>query len=176
MPKKGKQEEEIVAEEKLQAVVIADAFELGEAWAPLSFDGPPALFPLANVPLIDYTMELLVGAGVQEMYVFCGGGAHGAQLKTYLKTSQWCAAEPLAASLPPLLPLALSALASNTPPLLLARRTLPHPRRRLLCCFAQGQAAALEELPHAGGRQVGGRLPARVRQDAQRRLVDDPQW
>ena len=107
MPKKGKQEEEIVAEEKLQAVVIANAFELGEAWAPLSFDGPPALFPLANVPLIDYTMELLVGAGVQEMFVFCGGGAHGAQLKTYLKTSQWCATEPLAASLPRWLSVAL---------------------------------------------------------------------
>jgi translation initiation factor eIF-2B subunit epsilon len=91
--KKGKQqeEEEIVAEEKLQAVVIAQAFELEKSWAPLSCDVPPALFPLANVPLIDYTMELLVSAGVQEMFVFCGGGEHGRQIKAYLRTSQWCA-------------------------------------------------------------------------------------
>eukprot|EP01046_Picozoa_sp_COSAG06_P009960 COSAG06_NODE_533_length_14542_cov_17.021325_4_plen_139_part_00 len=94
--KKGKQqeEEEIVAEEKLQAVVIAQAFELEKSWAPLSCDVPPALFPLANVPLIDYTMQLLVGNGVKEIFVFCGGGEHGAKIKHYLKISQWCARQP----------------------------------------------------------------------------------
>ena len=95
--KKGKQqeEEEIVAEEKLQAVVIAQAFELEKSWAPLSCDVPPALFPLANVPLIDYTMQLLVGNGVKEIFVFCGGGEHGAKIKQYLKISQWCARRDL---------------------------------------------------------------------------------
>lgn len=91
MPKKGKEkeEEEIKAEDKLQAVVLAQAFELERAWAPLSADLPPALFPLANVPLIDYTMELLVSAGVKEIFVFCGGGEHGARIKQYIRTSQW---------------------------------------------------------------------------------------
>jgi translation initiation factor eIF-2B subunit epsilon len=73
------------------AVVKSQAFELEQAWAPLSSDLPPALFPLANVPLIDYTMELLVSAGVREIFVFCGGGEHGARIKQYIRTSQWCA-------------------------------------------------------------------------------------
>ena len=69
--------------------VTSQAFELEKAWAPLSSDLPPALFPLANVPLIDYTMELLVSAGVREIFVFCGGGEHGARIKQYIRTSQW---------------------------------------------------------------------------------------
>ena len=67
MPKKGKgnnNDDEIKAEEKLQAIVCAQAFDLSEQFKPLSDDVPPALFPLANVALIDYTMELLVAAGV----------------------------------------------------------------------------------------------------------------
>jgi len=62
MPKKGgggAHDDEEKAEERLQAVVIATAFELGNAWAPLSLDTPPALFPLATVPLIDYVRASL---------------------------------------------------------------------------------------------------------------------
>ena len=92
MPKKGKgnnNDDEIKAEEKLQAIVCAQAFDLSEQFKPLSDDVPPALFPLANVALIDYTMELLVAAGVQELFVFCGGGDHGKQIRAHLRGSPW---------------------------------------------------------------------------------------
>ena len=48
MPKKGgggAHDDEEKAEERLQAVVIATAFELGNAWAPLSFGHTTRAFP-----------------------------------------------------------------------------------------------------------------------------------
>lgn len=45
----------------LQAVLLADSFNV--RFAPLTFDRPRALLPLANAALIDYTLELLVASG-----------------------------------------------------------------------------------------------------------------
>ena len=42
-----------------------------------------ALLPLVNVPLLDYTIEFLVEAGVQEIFVFCC--AHADQIKRHLR-------------------------------------------------------------------------------------------
>eukprot|EP01047_Picozoa_sp_COSAG01_P010971 COSAG01_NODE_475_length_16519_cov_168.890621_10_plen_262_part_00 len=91
MPKKGGGggKEDDGAEDKQQAVVIAMSVELSEAFAPLSLEMAPALFPLANVPLIDYTMEALISAGVKEIFVFCGGGAHGTAIRAHLQGSAW---------------------------------------------------------------------------------------
>lgn len=43
--------------------------------------------PLVNVPLIDYTLELLVSAGVERIYVFCVHQAD--KLLAYLNSSRW---------------------------------------------------------------------------------------
>ena len=49
--------------------MIADSFNV--RFAPLSLDLPRALMPLANVPLIDYTIDFLVSCGVEEIVLFC---------------------------------------------------------------------------------------------------------
>ena len=41
------------------------------------------LLPLANTPLIEYTLEFLANAGVQEVYVYCG--SHAEQLEDYIQ-------------------------------------------------------------------------------------------
>ncbi|RXN00539.1 Translation initiation factor eIF-2B subunit epsilon [Acipenser ruthenus] len=49
---------------------------------------PEALFPLANVAMIDYTLEFLTAAGVQETFVFlCWMSS---KIKEQLQKSKWC--------------------------------------------------------------------------------------
>uniref|UniRef100_A0A8D0SAY6 Translation initiation factor eIF2B subunit epsilon n=2 Tax=Sus scrofa TaxID=9823 RepID=A0A8D0SAY6_PIG len=70
----------------LQAVLVADSFN--RRFFPISKDQPRALLPLANVALIDYTLEFLTATGVQETFVFCCWKA--AQIKEHLLKSKWC--------------------------------------------------------------------------------------
>jgi len=47
------------------------------------FDLFQALLPIANVPMLDYTLEFLISAGVQEIFVFC---SHlGDQIRTHIR-------------------------------------------------------------------------------------------
>jgi translation initiation factor eIF-2B subunit epsilon len=45
------------------------------------------LLPLANTPLIEYTLEFLAMSGVSEIYVYCG--AHTLEVENYLNASRW---------------------------------------------------------------------------------------
>lgn len=45
------------------------------------------LLPLANIPMIDYTLAWLESAGVEEVFVFCC--AHSRQVIDYLTNSKW---------------------------------------------------------------------------------------
>lgn len=45
------------------------------------------LLPLVNIPMIDYTLEWLASAGVEEVFVFCC--AHAKQITSYLDNSAW---------------------------------------------------------------------------------------
>lgn len=80
---RGKGEE--TKEDPLQAVVVADTFET--KFAPFSIDRPRCLIPLANTPLIEYTLEFLASGGVQEVIFYAG--AHIEQVETYLHASKW---------------------------------------------------------------------------------------
>lgn len=80
---RGKGEE--TKEDPLQAVVVADTFET--KFAPFSVDRPRCLIPLANTPLIEYTLEFLASGGVQEVIFYAG--AHIEQVETYLNASKW---------------------------------------------------------------------------------------
>ncbi|XP_072051425.1 LOW QUALITY PROTEIN: translation initiation factor eIF2B subunit epsilon-like [Amphiura filiformis] len=82
---KGKSENLLEQEEVLQALVIADSFN--EQFAPITRERPRALIPLVNTPLIDYTIECLATAGIQEVFVFCC--AHADQIKSHLESSKW---------------------------------------------------------------------------------------
>ena len=79
---KGAEEDE---EDVLQAVVLADTFET--RFAPLTLERPRCLLPLANVPLIEYTLEYLANAGVQDVFLY--GGAHTDQVERYIEASKW---------------------------------------------------------------------------------------
>ncbi|KAL3879779.1 hypothetical protein ACJMK2_032065 [Sinanodonta woodiana] len=85
-PKKiNKRGEELKQEDVLQAVVIADSFD--RKFAPISDKRPRSLLHVANVPLLDYTLEFLCSAGVEEVFVFC---CHFAgQIKDHLKNAGW---------------------------------------------------------------------------------------
>ncbi|CAH3018109.1 unnamed protein product [Porites evermanni] len=73
------------AEEVFQAVILTDSFNF--RFLPITLETPRALLPLVNVPLLDYTIEFLVEAGVQEIFVFCC--RHVDQIKKHLSQSKW---------------------------------------------------------------------------------------
>ncbi|XP_039203145.1 translation initiation factor eIF-2B subunit epsilon isoform X1 [Crotalus tigris] len=70
----------------LQAVLVADSFN--RRFFPISKDRPRALIPLANVAMIDYTLEFLTATGVEETFVFCCWKS--AEIKEHLQNSKWC--------------------------------------------------------------------------------------
>ncbi|XP_067850988.1 translation initiation factor eIF-2B subunit epsilon [Heptranchias perlo] len=70
----------------LQAVLVADSFN--RRFFPITKDQPRALLPLANVAMIDYSLEFLTATGVQETYVFCCWMAP--KIKEHIQKSKWC--------------------------------------------------------------------------------------
>lgn len=83
--KSSSKNEEFKQEDILQAVVFADSFS--SEFAPISDTKPRALFPVANTPLIDYTLEFLCSGGVQEVFVVCCHLAD--QIKEHIRSSRW---------------------------------------------------------------------------------------
>jgi translation initiation factor eIF-2B subunit epsilon len=77
--------------QKLQAVLLADSFQT--TFQPISLDNdfPKMLCPLNNVTMIDYAIEYLSGAGVEELYIFCASGSDAIedhiQKKSFSKSS-----------------------------------------------------------------------------------------
>uniref|UniRef100_UPI00398F3B9A translation initiation factor eIF2B subunit epsilon n=1 Tax=Pristiophorus japonicus TaxID=55135 RepID=UPI00398F3B9A len=69
----------------LQAVLVADSFN--RRFFPITKDRPRALLPLANVAMIDYSLEFLTATGVQETYVFCCWMAQ--KIKDHILKSKW---------------------------------------------------------------------------------------
>jgi len=77
--------DDLKQEDILQAVVIADSFNV--RFLPLTHDRPRTLLPLANVPLLEYTLEFLLAAGIQHAIVFCC--AYAEQIKSHIQSSKW---------------------------------------------------------------------------------------
>ncbi|KAJ5259578.1 translation initiation factor eIF-2B subunit epsilon [Penicillium angulare] len=75
-------------EDTLQAVVLADTFE--PRFEPFTLDKPRCLLPLANTPIIEYTLQFLANAGVEEVFLYAG--AHSDLLEKYINASKWRAA------------------------------------------------------------------------------------
>lgn len=85
MPPKGKKQKEIVQDDRLQAIVLTDSFQT--RFMPLTSVKPRCLLPLANVPLIEYTLEFLAKANVDEVYLMCC--SHADQIQNYIDSSKW---------------------------------------------------------------------------------------
>ncbi|KAJ1736248.1 translation initiation factor eIF-2B epsilon subunit, GEF [Coemansia biformis] len=70
---------------ELKAIVLADLFDA--PFQPLSLNRPRCLLPLCNVPMIEYTLELLATAGVAETIIVCQAQAD--KLLDYIRGSRW---------------------------------------------------------------------------------------
>ncbi|KAL6453271.1 GCD6 Translation initiation factor eIF-2B subunit epsilon [Candida maltosa Xu316] len=81
---KTKKSKDII-DERFQAIVLTDSFET--RFMPLTAIHPRCLLPLGNVPLIEYTLEFLATAGVNEVYLMCS--AHADQIQKYIENSKW---------------------------------------------------------------------------------------
>ncbi|KAI0318651.1 nucleotide-diphospho-sugar transferase [Amylostereum chailletii] len=86
-PKPSSGKEKLVNEEDeiLQAVILADSFN--KRFKPLTTDKPRCLLPICNAPLLDWTLESLALAGVQEVFVICR--SHADQIKAAIENSKW---------------------------------------------------------------------------------------
>lgn len=84
-PANGGKKPELVQDERLQAIVLTDSFET--RFMPLTAVRPRCLLPLANVPLIEYTLEFLAKAGASEVYLVCA--SHAEQVNEYIENSKW---------------------------------------------------------------------------------------
>ncbi|KAN0133810.1 Nucleotide-diphospho-sugar transferase [Lactarius tabidus] len=71
--------------EVLQAVILADSFN--KRFKPLTSDRPKCLLPICNAPLLDWTLEGLALAGIQEIFVICR--SHTEQVKAAIQNSKW---------------------------------------------------------------------------------------
>ncbi|KAL4171223.1 hypothetical protein KRP22_009321 [Phytophthora ramorum] len=68
-------------EAPLQAVLFADSFT--ETFRPITLSLPKVLLPLANVPMLEYSLEFLASAGVQQVLLFCTG--HAEQIEQFIE-------------------------------------------------------------------------------------------
>ncbi|CBQ69828.1 related to Translation initiation factor eIF-2B epsilon subunit [Sporisorium reilianum SRZ2] len=75
--------EEDLQREPLQAVILADAFS--KRLDPLTTDRPACLLPLCNVPLLDWTLENLTLAEVEEIFILAS--RYSDQIKKHLSSS-----------------------------------------------------------------------------------------
>ncbi|KAI8369361.1 nucleotide-diphospho-sugar transferase [Radiomyces spectabilis] len=72
-------------EQPLQAVILTDSYD--ERFLPISHEVPRCLMPLCNIPLIEYTLEMLAISDVQDVFVVCT--SHIDKIKSYLENSPW---------------------------------------------------------------------------------------
>lgn len=76
---------EMAQDDRLQAIVLTDSFET--RFMPLTSVKPKCLLPLANVPLIEYTLEFLATANAKEVLLVCS--SHATQINEYIEQSKW---------------------------------------------------------------------------------------
>lgn len=85
MPPKQRGKKEIPTDDRFQAIVLTDSFET--RFMPLTALKPRCLLPLADVPLLEYTLDFLAKAKVNEVYLMCC--SHADQIQEYINTSKW---------------------------------------------------------------------------------------
>lgn len=82
MPRRaGNPSDDTRREAPLQAVLFADSF--AETFRPITLEMPKVLLPLANVPMLEYSLEFLAASGVQEVLLFCTG--HAEEIERFIE-------------------------------------------------------------------------------------------
>ncbi|XP_058128246.1 translation initiation factor eIF-2B subunit epsilon-like [Anopheles ziemanni] len=75
-------------EEIVQAILIADSYN--DNFLPFTSACPLALLPLVNVPLIEYTLEVLNRHGVEEVIVFCSNQSNEVKRFIHQRQAEKC--------------------------------------------------------------------------------------
>lgn len=70
-----------------QGVVLADSFLDPPRFRPLTLEVPKVLMPLANVPMLEYALELLARNGITDIIIFAT--AHADLLADYMRQTRW---------------------------------------------------------------------------------------
>ena len=60
---------EIKVRDEMTAVIVADSFT--RTFSPITNDIPKVLMPLCNIPLIEYTIELVIRNHIKKIIIFC---------------------------------------------------------------------------------------------------------
>lgn len=76
----------------LQAILLADSFLEPLRFRPFTLDKPKVLLPLVNVPMLEYTLELLARNDVQDIIIFAAAWAD--QIVAYMNKTRWFHREP----------------------------------------------------------------------------------
>ena len=81
----GGGDEDVKRDKPLQAVLLADSFT--STFRPVSFECPKVLFPLANAPMLAYSLDFLASNNVKEVFVCCI--SHADRVHEYIESSGW---------------------------------------------------------------------------------------
>lgn len=101
MAKQASMDDEIKERDELTAVIIADSFT--RSFWPITNDMPKVLMPMCNIPLIEYTIELVIRNHIKKIILFCCSQAQKIveyiQLQKYRQVSIQCICRPSCVSL-----------------------------------------------------------------------------
>ena len=78
-------DEEIKERDQLTAVIVADSFT--RAFWPITNDMPKVLMPLCNIPLIEYTIELIIRNHIKKIIIF--GSSLSPKIIEYIQTQKY---------------------------------------------------------------------------------------
>ncbi|CAG9467533.1 unnamed protein product [Pedinophyceae sp. YPF-701] len=78
--------QELETREPLLAVLLADSYDTD--LRPMSLETPKALLPVANTPMIEYSLEWLAMSGVDEVLVMAAAGTQGDAVEEFITGSE----------------------------------------------------------------------------------------
>ena len=78
-------DEEMKERDELIAVIIADSFT--STFWPITKDMPKALMPVCNIPLIEYTIELVIRNHIKHIFIF--GCSHSSKINKYIQSQKY---------------------------------------------------------------------------------------
>lgn len=73
-------------EYEIQGIILGDSYQ-NHRFQPLTLEQPKAMLPLLGTPMINYSIDLLVNAGINQIFIVCS--SHSSILEEYLQTTKW---------------------------------------------------------------------------------------
>ena len=70
----------------LQAILLADSYA-SPRFRPLTLDTAKVLLPIGGIPMINYSLELLIDSGIIEIFIITTN--HSQKIEQYIQKSKW---------------------------------------------------------------------------------------